>query len=473
MAKITRKQAKIFGSNAGVDQRSIIGSLFAGSPAFSIDPDDIQSLSNYLDGWESIVIGGNSPAIEDMNALHFLYAYQLAYLMQTGLPEWNTDTVYYIGSLVNNGTGKIYSSLTDDNQGNAVTDTVNWKLIAGNILTTLGDLMYAGADGNLARLAGATAANKYFLTQTGTGAGSAAPSWQQQKATTFTKLLSTGTTAGYVFTITSGAATVGATYTNNGNTYTVLATIAASTTLFCSQSAAPQTSGTLTKTSGSGDATITFSLAKALAVYTTPTGPSPLYLKVRMVGGGGGGGGGGQTGTGTPGSAGAAGTPTRFGEALLALCNGGNGGGGGNTTSNGVAGGSASIGSASGGFAVTGGSGTSAFTSNSATVFGSGGAGGTNPFGGSGYGTLSTNAGGAGVANTGAGGGGGGAATTLQCGGGVGGGAGGYSEFIITTPAASYYYAVGTGGALGAAGSNGANGGAGGSGVIIIEEYYQ
>jgi hypothetical protein len=190
MAKITRKLAKIFGSNAGVDQRAVIGSLFAGSSAFSTDPETIQSLSNYLDGWESVVIGGNSPAIEDMNALHFVFAYQLAYLMQTGLPEWNIDTVYYIGSLVNNGTGKIYQSLTDANEGNAVSDTTNWKLIAGNVLTTLGDLLYATTDGNLARLAGQTAANKYFLTQTGTGSVSAAPVWQQQKVPTVQRFLS-------------------------------------------------------------------------------------------------------------------------------------------------------------------------------------------------------------------------------------------------------------------------------------------
>lgn len=68
-----------------------------------------------------------------------------------------------------------------------------------------------------------------------------------------------GTSAGYVFTVTSANATAGATYTNNSVTFTVLTTIAAGTTLTCSASGAPAASGTLTKASGTGDATITFS----------------------------------------------------------------------------------------------------------------------------------------------------------------------------------------------------------------------
>lgn len=63
----------------------------------------------------------------------------------------------------------------------------------------------------------------------------------------------------YTFTVTSANATVGATYTNNGATFTVLGTIAAGTTLICSGTGAPLASGTLTKATGTGDATITFS----------------------------------------------------------------------------------------------------------------------------------------------------------------------------------------------------------------------
>jgi hypothetical protein len=193
MAKITRVLAKIFGTGAGTDQRSVFGSLFAGAPAFSTDPELIQSLSNWEDGWFSAAIGGNAPAIEDMNSALFVLAYQIAYQMQAGVPEWNTDTVYYIGSLANSATGVTYVSRTDDNQGNALSDTANWKVVGGNILTDLGDLLYAGADGDATRLAGNITTVKKVLTQVGTGTASAAPVWGTLPPPTMTRITASGT----------------------------------------------------------------------------------------------------------------------------------------------------------------------------------------------------------------------------------------------------------------------------------------
>jgi hypothetical protein len=126
MAKILRKTAKIFGINAGANQIAEFGSLAAGSPTFTTDPAIIQSLGNYLTGWFGAVIGANSPAIEDMNALCYLFAYQLAYLFQAGVPEWDSGTTYYTGSLVTSG-GQIYVSLTDNNLNNALTSAANWR----------------------------------------------------------------------------------------------------------------------------------------------------------------------------------------------------------------------------------------------------------------------------------------------------------------------------------------------------------
>lgn len=63
----------------------------------------------------------------------------------------------------------------------------------------------------------------------------------------------------YVFTVTTANATIGATYTNNTQTFTVQATLTSGTTLICSGTGAPAASGTLTKASGTGDTTITFS----------------------------------------------------------------------------------------------------------------------------------------------------------------------------------------------------------------------
>lgn len=76
----------------------------------------------------------------------------------------------------------------------------------------------------------------------------------------------------YVFTVTSANATVGATFTNNSKTFTVVATISASTLLVCTGTGSPTGSGTLTKASGTGDSTIAFS-----AFYnTSPVGSSAL-----------------------------------------------------------------------------------------------------------------------------------------------------------------------------------------------------
>lgn len=137
MAKITRAVMKIFGSSAGLNQIGKFGSAAAGAPAYTTDPTVIQSLANYLTGWFGAVLGANSPAIEDMNAIHYLYAYQLAYLFQQGIAEWETATVYYKGSMVNSA-GIIFVSLTDANTGNALTDTTNWKVYGQAFKTVTG-----------------------------------------------------------------------------------------------------------------------------------------------------------------------------------------------------------------------------------------------------------------------------------------------------------------------------------------------
>ncbi len=61
-----------------------------------------------------------------------------------------------------------YLSSTDWN-------TFNDKLT--NPMNTLGDVIYGASSGTATRLAGNTTTNKYFLSQTGTGSASAAPSW--------------------------------------------------------------------------------------------------------------------------------------------------------------------------------------------------------------------------------------------------------------------------------------------------------
>lgn len=125
MAKLPRANQKIFGVTAGLDQIEKFGSLATGTPEFTTDPEEIQELSNYEEGWFAGVVGNNVPAIEDMNALFYLYSYQLAYIFQAGIPEWNEDTTYFVGSIVN-VEGVLYVSIQNTNLNHAVSDAAWW-----------------------------------------------------------------------------------------------------------------------------------------------------------------------------------------------------------------------------------------------------------------------------------------------------------------------------------------------------------
>lgn len=272
------------------------------------------------------------------------------------------------------------------------------------------------------------------------------------------RLTSTGTTAGYLFTCTSANATVGATYTNNGNTYTVLGTISGGTRLFCSGASAPTSSGTLTKSAGTGDASITFSSNVTLAAFTSTAGAK--YLKVRGVAGGGGGGGSGNS---AP-SAATAGEITAFGPDIVVV-----GGGLGEAfdSSTGAQGGAGGTGGQGTDAVRYPGNGGGAGDSNSRSKNGQGG--GSALFGGAPYGVAVSSgsvSGTAGSANTGAGGAGGVSvtATYIGCGGGAG------ESFLATLYPGTYYYHVGVGGSAGTGAL--ANGGAGAAGVIEIEEHF-
>jgi hypothetical protein len=337
------------------------------------------------------------------------------------------------------------------------------------------EVMIGGASNALAQVSGVGTTGQ-VLTSNGTGA---APTWQAASGGSLTaptvQKFVIGNNGTYTFTVTPANATSGATYTNNGQTYTVSSTISSGTTL--TTTAAPNASfvfsnGTLTKASGTGDATITFTSIQLTGTYTRPTSPTPLYIRVKMAGGGGGGGGAGSgSGNGKTGSA------STFGTSLLS-CSGGSGGFGTNGGLGGLGGpggGGGIVGGAIGD-AITGGQGGDGYTTGSIATAGymMSGAGGANARGGGGMGTTSqgNGAGYAGALSTGAGGSGGTAVAESSNTGG-GGGASGYVDAIITSPSSTYTFAVGVGGYGGIAGASANAGGGGGTGIIIVEEMYQ
>lgn len=358
--------------------------------------------------------------------------------------------------------------------GNATTATTATNITGG----AGGSIPYQTASATTAMLANGSAGT--FLKSQGT---TLAPVWASPTialtAPTVQYFGSTGSTAGYMFTVSGLAASVttGCVYTSNAHSFTVISTVTSSATqLWASGVSAPSGSGTLTYSSGGGSAcnggsgaNITFSAALAYATYTTPTSPAPLYIVVTAVGGGGGGG----TYTGVSGVTGGNGGTTFFGPSTL-IATGGLGGNQSGATGGGT-GGTATVNSpaikklaVSGGGGAGGGSGFSAVG-----LYPFGGLGGASALGGAGNSFGNTTAGGAGVDGTGGGGGGGASnneATQAQ--GGAGGGSGAYIEANIGSPAATYPYIVGAGGA-GATGGSVSNGGPGGAGGISVEERYQ
>ncbi len=131
MPRITRKNQKVFAVDA--TNNGVFGSLQANDPVYSQDPDAIQGRTAYSNGWNDATYSAEKlPPLEEFQALQYLFSRQLAYLMQEGIAEWDTNTTYYKGALVksiqSDGSFILYASLIDNNQGNLVTDTTRWVI---------------------------------------------------------------------------------------------------------------------------------------------------------------------------------------------------------------------------------------------------------------------------------------------------------------------------------------------------------
>ena len=139
MSKITRQFGKMFGGLGDSGFFGKFGSKRAGSPIYTKDIPTIQQLPAFDDGLQEAVNDSNkAPFMEDFNSLFYVMSYMQKYLFQEGIPEWNTDEIYFIGSIVKNaGTSQLFMSKTDNNSGNALPSTTSssaWK-----ILRDLGD----------------------------------------------------------------------------------------------------------------------------------------------------------------------------------------------------------------------------------------------------------------------------------------------------------------------------------------------
>ena len=129
MTTLARKTQTLFAS--GASDIGQFGSGAAGTKVLTTDPAVIQALPAWAAGWLNATLGANKfPPIEEVNALDYLETYQLTYLFQEGIPEYDSGTVYsQYGICKKSGTFQIYGSLTASNTGNALSDGTHWKLL--------------------------------------------------------------------------------------------------------------------------------------------------------------------------------------------------------------------------------------------------------------------------------------------------------------------------------------------------------
>ena len=130
MPKIQRKTQKIFCNSADSDQIAVFGSMSTGTPIYSNDVEQLQSNEAYEVGWDAATLEDKAPFMEEMNGVQYGLTYQLAYNFQEGIPEYDAETTYYIGSIVKvleDNKPVLYTSLTDENLGNSLTDGTNWE----------------------------------------------------------------------------------------------------------------------------------------------------------------------------------------------------------------------------------------------------------------------------------------------------------------------------------------------------------
>lgn len=159
MSKIVRKDQRIFaGDVPAVNVVSQFGSLKAGSPQYSSDPDTIQSLSAWGAGWGAAAVNNAAPALQDMNAIFHVLTRNVRYAQQIGMHEYSATMDYQTGSVVYDpSTATIYMSNTDDNTGNELTNATCWRnIFSKNVQSSASNYVVANSD-YMVRLTGTSA----------------------------------------------------------------------------------------------------------------------------------------------------------------------------------------------------------------------------------------------------------------------------------------------------------------------------
>lgn len=141
--KLVRKTASIFcgGLSAGSQQvEQFASKVQSGTPNYTVDPAVIQSGAAgawWASGWDEALVAPNSSEYkQDRNGVDLVFSYQLAYLLQQGLAEYDAATPYFQFSIVEYG-GDFYMSMVDNNTGNQPdTHPAQWRKTSAQPTTT-------------------------------------------------------------------------------------------------------------------------------------------------------------------------------------------------------------------------------------------------------------------------------------------------------------------------------------------------
>ncbi|MCH5202381.1 MAG: hypothetical protein J1F17_04155 [Oscillospiraceae bacterium] len=111
----------------------VYGSYQEGSPQYSTDPNEIQSLPAWLNGWLAATTNGTLlPRLEEMQGLQYVLCKAISENYREGVPEWIAGEQYYKNSIVSyaNDTTSLalYYNTTGNYTNNPPTvDTLNWS----------------------------------------------------------------------------------------------------------------------------------------------------------------------------------------------------------------------------------------------------------------------------------------------------------------------------------------------------------
>lgn len=135
MSRIARVTQKIFAGSAA--NNGVFGSAALGTPTTSSVISTIMAGAAWAAGWVSATLGSSKfPALEEFQGVEYVHSTQIAYLLQQGLPEYDSGTTYYIDNIcVKPLTFELYGSLVDNNIGNPLPSAVsnaNWQYL-GNL----------------------------------------------------------------------------------------------------------------------------------------------------------------------------------------------------------------------------------------------------------------------------------------------------------------------------------------------------